>query len=235
MHAQNSISVRGGLIHYTEGDVYLDGQRIEVTGDFHYSIAQGKILRTESGRAEIQLGAGAILRMKSQTQVRMENSVLDNMIVRFDSGAILLEIFEKIKGNTIRIRFGKTIISFDRTGLYRLDETAPQIRVYEGRAIIKRPDKEVKVKKGKTINLDTMSASKLDRDQKDLFHKWAARRSFKQFLIHGQKGRWKNWRPLFGGYLESSGYGIYYYSHALFDEQEKRLRNERNKIIIPIE
>src|ERR1700735_3738192 len=56
--AQSVISAHSGLIHFSEGSVYLDDQRVEQkTGKFG-QMNNGSELRTEEGRAEVLLTPG---------------------------------------------------------------------------------------------------------------------------------------------------------------------------------
>src|SRR5512147_2244050 len=65
-YAQSVISAKSGLIHYTEGDVFLQDKAVEFTGVKFPEMKNGDILRTADGRAEILLTPGSLLWMKEQ-------------------------------------------------------------------------------------------------------------------------------------------------------------------------
>ena len=59
--AQSVISAHSGLIHFSEGSVFLDDQRVEQkTGKFG-QMNNGSELRTQEGRAEVLLTPGTVL------------------------------------------------------------------------------------------------------------------------------------------------------------------------------
>jgi hypothetical protein len=225
---------RAGLLFFSNTDVFVDGKQVDAPVSYYSKIADGTIVRTGTGRVEIQLGAGTILRMDNKTQLQMKDSFVENLLIKFERGTIFVETFYQIKHHKIRIQFGDCLITFDRCGLYRLDAQSSQLRVYDGKAETECGRNKVSLKKGKTANLNKLTVSKLDPGQKDTFHRWAAKRSYDHFVQAGDSNPWKNWKPLLGGYIGNSGYGLAFFSEELFQKQEEQLRKERNKIIIPL-
>ena len=76
---QTIISARAGLIHYAEGQVWLESQEIEtefteLTKFYRAHIQEHQHLRTSAGRAEVVLAPGSILRMGEKSQVQMLSS-----------------------------------------------------------------------------------------------------------------------------------------------------------------
>ena len=53
MWAQQMISIRSGLIHYTEGSVTVDGKQVENKNSEFSSLLTNQELRTGEGRAEL--------------------------------------------------------------------------------------------------------------------------------------------------------------------------------------
>ena len=147
--AQQVISVRAGLINDIVGEVYLDGQRVKFPSDQPNEVTDGTRLRTESGLAEIQLGAGAFLYVNQKTQFRMEDSGLENILLCLEHGSILIEIVELYANNNITVLYRDMRIQFPREGLYRLDANRPRLRVYGGEATVLHPDRKVERKKKK--------------------------------------------------------------------------------------
>ena len=192
---QQIIGVRAGLVNFIAGGVYLDGQRMEFHEDKRQEIPAGMNLQTECGLAEIELGAGAFLRVNQKTLLRMENVSLENILLRLERGSILIEIFEMYKDNHIGVHMKDALIEFDREGLYRLDANWKWLRVYGGKATVQSPDRKVSVKSNKTVDLATLSTSKFDTKINDTFHYWAAYRSFKhnqQLLkLHWYSDHWQ--------------------------------------------
>jgi len=234
--AQHVISVRSGLVSRIVGDVYLDGDRIVHSSDQNHEVLDGMSLRTESGLAEIQLGAGAFIRSDQDTLIRMEDSSLDNTSLRLEHGSVLIEIFQIYEGNSIRLHFNNALIVFEREGLYRLDANRNQLSVYGGKAVVRNPCGKASVKGGRSLDLLTLSIRKFNVGKKDAFHYWAAYRSFNQNLQFLKMG-WhsSHWKTLLMDCYRNEDYRVTFKDKDKEDstrppeEQENRLLYELNQ------
>src|ERR1700733_3757625 len=89
--AQSVISAHSGLIHFSDGSVFLDDQRIEQkTGKFD-QMNNGSELRTHDGRAEVLLTPGTFLRVGSNSAVRMLSNKLEDTRVELLRGSAVLD------------------------------------------------------------------------------------------------------------------------------------------------
>ena len=222
---QQIIGVRAGLVNFIAGGVYLDGQRMEFHEDKLQEIPVGVNLQTECGLAEIELGAGAFLRVNQKTSLRMENVNLENILLCLERGSVLIEIFEMYKDNHIGVHIKDALIEFDREGLYRLDANRKWLRVYGGKATVQSADRKMSVKSDKTVDLATLSTSKFDTKINDAFHYWAAYRSFKhnkQLL----KLNWYSdqWQPLLMHRFRNSYYKVTFHDTEMEDEDFPGMR-----------
>jgi hypothetical protein len=222
---QQIIGVRAGLVNFIAGGVYLDGQRLEFHEDKLQEIPVGMNLQTECGLAEIELGAGAFLRVNQKTSLRMENVSLENILFCLEHGSVLIEIFEMYKDNHIGVRIKDALIEFDREGLYRLDANRKWLRVYGGKAIVQSSDGEISVKSDRIVDLNTLSTSKFDTRINDAFHYWAAYRSFKhnkQLL----KLHWHSdhWQPLLMNRFRNEYYEVTFHDTEMEDEDFPGMR-----------
>src|SRR5271163_385462 len=84
--AQQMISVRSGLVHYTEGSVTVDGKQVENKNSEFSSLLANQELRTGEGRAELLLTPGAFLRVSENSTVRMVSTDLSNTQVEVLDG-----------------------------------------------------------------------------------------------------------------------------------------------------
>src|SRR5581483_12433636 len=76
--AQSVISAHSGLVHFFDGSVFLDDQRLEQkTGKFD-QINNGSELRTQDGRAEVLLTPGTFLRLGANSSIRMLSNKLED-------------------------------------------------------------------------------------------------------------------------------------------------------------
>src|SRR4051812_40320972 len=62
-HAQSVISAHSGLIHYVEGQTFLDSNPVEVKISKFPEMKENMELTTKDGRAEVLLNPGAFLRV----------------------------------------------------------------------------------------------------------------------------------------------------------------------------
>ena len=76
--AQQLISAKSGLIHYTEGDVKIGDVPAGPNNAIYQSLANGKELAAGEGRAEMLLGPGQFLRLNENSTVRMESNRLED-------------------------------------------------------------------------------------------------------------------------------------------------------------
>jgi len=223
--AQQIIGVRAGLVNFAAGGVFLDGQRLEFPANKPQEIPVGMNLQTECGLAEIELGAGAFLRVNQKTSLRMENVSLANILLCLERGSILIEIFEMYKDNHIGVHIEDALIEFDQEGLYRLDANRKWIRVYGGKATVQSPGRKISVKSNKTLDLTTLSTSKFDTKINDVFHYWAAYRSFK----HNQqllKLHWysDHWQRLLMNRFRNEYYEVIFHDKEMEDDAFSGMR-----------
>ena len=89
--AQSVISAHSGLIHFSDGSVFLDDQRVEQkTGKFG-QMNNGSELRTQDGRAEVLLTPGTFLRVGANSAIRMLSNKLEDTRVELLSGSAVLD------------------------------------------------------------------------------------------------------------------------------------------------
>src|SRR5579884_808545 len=65
--AQSVVSARSGVIHFSEGSVFLDGQPVEQKFGRFAEMKAGSELRTDWGHAEVLLTPGMFLRIGDNT------------------------------------------------------------------------------------------------------------------------------------------------------------------------
>jgi hypothetical protein len=142
--AQSVISAHSGLIHFSEGSVYLDDQRVEQkTGKFG-QMNNGSELRTEEGRAEVLLTPGTFLRVGANSAIRMISNQLDDTRVELLRGsAVLDQGSDTLADTSVTIVYNLDQAHIKQPGRYRFDSEPPQVKVESG-------DVEV-VADGKTV------------------------------------------------------------------------------------
>lgn len=234
-YTQQVISVRAGLITGMQGEVYLENTPLNDPENSYPMVSQGQRLHTLSGRVEMQLGPGSVLRMDAQGILFLKDSHLTDVKLQIESGSVLVEIFQEIKENKIEVLFSDTCVELKKKGLYRIDLEDARLRVYGGKARLSRGKRYVTVKRGKQADIsNNLKISKFDSKQLDQLHEWAGRRSYESFIAtfntrnswdYGEsRSLWGNWRVLFEGWVKNEDYGMSFHSEAIEEESQRWLR-----------
>src|SRR5689334_14600218 len=84
--AQAVISAHSGVVHFSEGSVFIDDQPLDQKVGTFPNIKEGSTLRTEKGRAEILLTPGIFLRLDENSSIRMRSNSLEDTRVEFIRG-----------------------------------------------------------------------------------------------------------------------------------------------------
>lgn len=179
LSAQSVISAHSGTIHYTEGQVTLDGQAVQTRFGEFGDVKNDQVLATQDGRAEILLTPGVFLRLGENSSFKMISNKLTNTRLEVQSGQAMVEVGELLQDNSITVVFHGADISLGKSGLYRLDSESARLRVYEGQASVVSPSADpTTVRKGHEVVLGEakLEAKSFDTKSTDEFYRWGARR-----------------------------------------------------------
>jgi hypothetical protein len=175
---QSVISAHSGTIHYTEGQVTLDGGAVQSKFGEFPEVKPGQVLATQDGRAEILLTPGVFLRLAENSSFKMVTNQLSNTRLEISSGTAMVEVGELLQDNAIAVGFHGADVSLGKRGLYRFDSDPDKFRVYEGEAsFVTASSDPTVVRKGHEIVLgDKLEAQTFDTKNTDDFYRWSARR-----------------------------------------------------------
>lgn len=171
------ISARSGLIHFVEGQVYLGDQAVESKFGTFPEVKENQQLRTEEGRAEILLTPGVFLRLGENSSFRMITNRLIDTRLEFLKGSAVVEAADVPRDNSVTVVYGDTTIHVVKKGIYRLDASPAELRVYDGEAEVAAGDKRVEAKEGHVVALDTLAEQKFDKTATDALNRWSERRA----------------------------------------------------------
>jgi hypothetical protein len=206
MYGQSVISAHSGVIHYTEGQVSLDGKAYTLPkfGEFG-DVKVGQTLATEDGNAEVLLTPGVFLRLDENSSFKMIANKLDNTRVEAVQGSLMIEVGELLPDNAITIVAKGADIALLKKGLYRVDAMSGVLRVYDGEARVTSGSQEpVVARKGRRVLLgDKLEASNFDTKETDAFYRWSERRD--EYVAQANISAAKNSRDNNGGFI-SNGY-----------------------------
>jgi hypothetical protein len=175
---QYVVSAKSGLVHYTEGQVFL-GEAINPKPGEYPEIKEGQHLTTKMGRAEVLLTPGVFLRLAEDSDIAMISNRLTDTRVEVVGGSVILEVGEITKENSIELLVGGVVLEVRKAGVFRVNmETPPLVRVYDGELAVIQASGPIKLKEGKQMLLTSVPAvEKFAKDDSDAFLRWVGRRS----------------------------------------------------------
>ncbi len=178
LFAQAVISARSGIVHFSEGAVFLDDQPLDQKVATFPSIKEGSTLRTERGRAEVLLTPGVFLRLDENSAIRMRSTALTDTRVDFLQGSVIVDSLDALADNHVVVNYKDSQIRFAKQGIYRLDFDTATVQAYSGEAQITHDGKSANVDDAHLffLTLD-LTTRKLDTGTEDAFYDWARERS----------------------------------------------------------
>jgi len=131
--AQSVISAHSGVIHFADGSVFLDDQRVEQKAGKFEQMKNGSELRTQDGRAEVLLMPGTFLRVGANSAIRMISNDLDNTRVELLGGsAVLSRGSDTLANASVTVLYNLDQVHIKKPGRYRFDSEPPQVKVESG-------------------------------------------------------------------------------------------------------
>jgi hypothetical protein len=169
---------RPGTVNYAEGSVTLAGQSIGVRQIGQTEVAEGQVLATGRGKAEMLLTPGVLLRIGDNSAVKMISPSLTDTRVEVVRGEAMVEAAQVRDENRIDVVDGGVDVLIQKHGIYRFDADHPTVSVFDGKVKVLASDKGIEVGKGHQLALgeDTKPRS-FNRDQTDSLYAWSKLRS----------------------------------------------------------
>jgi hypothetical protein len=173
--AQAVISAKAGLIHYIEGEVFVNGEAVVLKESKFPDFKNTQVLSTTQGRAEILLAPGSFLRLGENSSVRMESNSLQAVRLAMLSGTAIVEVVELPKTSSLEVLMGDAIVSVRKAGLYRLEMDPQSVKVYNGELAVNLRDELLRVTENKQLALaGDLALSRFDKKQNlDELVQWA--------------------------------------------------------------
>jgi hypothetical protein len=178
--AQPILTARAGLINLVLGRVSIVGRGPIASGAAKSFLNAGEILSSETGRAEVLLNSGAVLRIGDSTRIRMDSVALTDTRVSVEGGSAVVTITELPKPDHVGIHIGGAVVAMKSAGVYRFDSdevAGPWLRVFSGQAEVRTDVEYREVKHGQGIDLRTLHLAAFDPKNADELQQWAANRT----------------------------------------------------------
>ncbi|MGA2716952.1 MAG: FecR domain-containing protein [Bryobacteraceae bacterium] len=177
LSAQSVISTRSGLINFSEGLVFLDGQPLAKKFGTFDRLKNGSSLVTEAGRAEVLLTPNTYLRIGENSSIRMVSDNLSDTQVEVLAGSSMLDSEGAAAGSFVKLIFRDSTIQITKPGRYRVDAEPPQLRVYQGEAEVTGNGSHTKIESSQLLPLDGAPVVKRFTDGADqLLDVWSDER-----------------------------------------------------------
>jgi hypothetical protein len=174
---QSVVSVRSGLINYSEGEVLLSGQPLEQKAGKFPELREGAELVTDAGRVEVLLTPGMMLRVGPDSAVRMVSAGLIDTRVEFRRGSAVIEVTEEPSGTMARLLYHDYEFKFPKRGTFRIDSLPREFRVYDGEADVSYLGDKCTLSKNQRVSLyGGLLAETLKRSITDGLDEWSMRR-----------------------------------------------------------
>src|SRR5215467_3002285 len=156
-----------GTLNYVEGQASMADQMLDNKPVGSATLQNGEILKTGNGKAEILLTPGVYLRLGADTSVKMVSNGLTNTQLALNKGEAMLEVDQLYSQNNIHITQPGADARVVKTGLYNFDANGGQVRVFDGKAVVNADDRNVTVKKGHelALNSDKLKAVSFNKKQ----------------------------------------------------------------------
>jgi hypothetical protein len=176
---QSVVSVRSGLLNYSEGAVFINNQPVKQQAGAYPSLQDGSDLLTQNGRAELLLTPSAYLRIGQNSAVRMRSNKLTDTKVELLYGSAMLDSTEALENCAITLIFKDRQIKISKPGKYRIDSEPPQFRVFQGTAEVDGAGAPVKLLADQIVPLDGATIVKrFTEGSDDLLDIWSDERHF---------------------------------------------------------
>jgi len=207
-----SIPPQPGVVNYSEGQAAISGQPLNSSSAGSVKLDPGQSLTTGDGKVELLLTPGVFLRVAPNSTVRMINPALENTVLSVDRGRAMVEVDQVHPENNIRIEQNGASTKLVKAGLYDFDADHGQIRVFDGQAQVQVGGRDVEIKDGHELSLNSpgkLKAQKFEQRQfQDDFYRWASLRS--SYLAEANVDAARQYAGGGGnGYGYGSGPGVY--------------------------
>lgn len=226
----NKRTAMPGTLNYVEGQASIGDQTLDSQAVGNAQLQNGQVLETGSGKAEILLTPGVYVRLGSNSSVKMISNSLTNVEVALNQGEAMVEVDQIFNENNLHVSQPGANTKLAKTGLYDFNATNGDVRVFDGRAVVRADDHDITVKKNHELafNDPKLKAKGFDKNQvakNDDLYRWSSLRS--QYLSEANinaaqmyyangwygPGWWGPgwyWDPWFAGFTFLPGSGYFY-------------------------
>jgi hypothetical protein len=173
--AQPLIPAKGGLVSYAD-EAYLDDKSIDISPSHLTFVKYSSVVRTAGGRAEVILGACAVIWLGENSSFRMGAMEANHQSIDVLAGSLVIATGAGDSNPTIRFKGFR--VDLKRKGAYRFDVQPPEMKVMSGKAVVRTSDQVASVTGGRFFAPDApVAGGKIDTQRKDALEVWSDERA----------------------------------------------------------
>jgi len=171
-----------GTVNYVEGKAYVADQLIDKDSVGKVTLEPGQTLNTDTGKVELLLTPGVFLRVGDNSSVSLIAGGLENTEISVLKGHAMIEVDQIYPQNNLRVDEGDASARILKPGLYDFDLAQNQMRVFDGEAMVKVNDHQIKLKGDHDLMVSegaSYKTAKFDKkaENGDDLYRWSSLRS----------------------------------------------------------
>lgn len=208
--AQYVVSAKSGTINLTEGQVQMDGQKVDASIARYPAIKEASVLRTEDGRAEVLLTPGVVLRLGDHASLKMITNRLIDTRLELLGGSAEVEADLVGKDTSVTVVVNGAAVSLPKAGIYRFNFDPAQVKVFKGEAAVLTGAATTLVGAGRMCALGTEVAAvqKFAADDTDALDHWSRRRGELMSMANTASTNSPSGNGFYGGAGFTAGLGM---------------------------
>jgi hypothetical protein len=175
---QSVRSTRSGLLYFFDGYVFIGEEQLQHKFGRFPEIGEGRVLRTELGRAEVLLTPGVLLRVDENSAIRVLSDSLSDTRVEVLHGSVIVEVGHEQANPPDTLIYKDWQVRVPEDSIARIDSEPAQVRILSGTAAVSTANASVVVQRGQELPLaSVLLAEKATTPASDSFNLWAMNRS----------------------------------------------------------
>jgi hypothetical protein len=178
--AQTVRSTRSGLLYFFDGYVFIGDEQVQQRFGRFPEIGEGRVLRTELGRAEVLLTPGVTLRVDENSAIRLVSDSLSDTRIELLRGSAIIEASREAANPPDTLIYKSWQVRVPEGSVARINAEPAQVRVLSGTAVVSTEGtgESVTVQRSQILPLSTvLVAEPVTTPAADDFNIWAMNRS----------------------------------------------------------
>jgi len=173
--AQGAGSARPGTLNAIDGEVSINGVRVNPISGATIALEGGGVIRTAQGMAEILLSPGSVLRLGNASELTLETAGTPETKAQLRRGEALLEVLDP--GGTLTMEQNGVTARVRNPGLYEFDQKRSVIAVYAGQARLSKDRKQLMANAGFGIGTHRFRVFRTSPNPGNTLFSWSRSRS----------------------------------------------------------